>query len=242
MDGAVSFLLDILESLKLSEVSIGLEQLEKLLLQLLPEMKQYQNNGTMSSDLDDFIKLQDNFGFNLTSCLVKLYRRNLSKSDIVLLNRNLQGLLLLHPPSKTVFNREANMQLILDLLDKDDDKLIIITTITTLIHILLKNYDNYRSFESNNGCPMLIHHLSLASVYDIEVDGVPQPSSLGKSKSLYSIEQLLNFKIIEFLMLYMSEEIGNPDPHTVEMKSDLFRDEFPAIDLLIESLSELDKL
>ncbi|KAI5960524.1 hypothetical protein KGF57_001920 [Candida theae] len=244
MESKVSVIIDELESSELSRVSKGLYLLETLLLGLVQELKNYNDGGTDSSNLQEFIKSQDNFGFNLTSYLAKLIKRDLPKNEILLLHRDLQGLLLLHPPSKTVFKREANMSPILNLLDRRDDKIITITTITTLIHILLKNYDNYRSFENSNGCPKLIQHLSLASVLNIDESGEIQPrsSEASKKKGRSSLEQQLNFKIIEFLMLYMSEEVGNPHPHTIEMKADLFRDAFPLIDLLIESLSELDKL
>ncbi|KAG5417356.1 hypothetical protein I9W82_004989 [Candida metapsilosis] len=247
MKDTVSALLDVLESQSLSDISKGLSRLERLLLGLVEDLRQFEHNGTICSDLDAFVKLQDNFGFNITSCIVKLYKRDLPKKDFLLLNRNLQGLLLLHPPSKSVFNRHANMSSFLSLLNRKDDKFLTITTITTLIHILLKNYGNYRAFESGNGCPIIIQHLSLTSVFDIDKETQQQQQQQNRtspthSKELDSLEQPLNFKIIEFLMLYMSEEVDNPNPHTVEMKADLFRDAFPLIDLLIESLSELDKL
>ncbi|KAI5968846.1 hypothetical protein CANMA_002020 [Candida margitis] len=243
MEGSISILNDMLESP--SDASFGLAQLDLFLLDLLPDIEQYQNNHTLSPQLEELIKLQDSFGYNLTTRLVKLYNLELSIKDIALLNGNLQVLLLLHPKSKTVFNCDRNMSGILDVLNKyKGDKFVIISTITTLIHILLKDYNNYRSFERGFGCPLLIQHITLDTIDDITVDDAPQSSSGSSHKAnmLYSEEQLLNFKIIEFLMLYMSEEIGNPDPYTVEMKTDLFRDELPEIDFLVQSLNELNKL
>ncbi|CAD1808865.1 Cell division control protein 14, SIN component family protein [Candida parapsilosis] len=243
MEKEVSFVLEGLENSTLVTASPGLKQLENLLQKLLPEIEQFQNNGIVAPRLRELINLQDNFAYNITVCLVRIYEKDLHKDDTLLLNRLLQGLLLLHPSSKNIFNRDRNMRLILDLLDDyNKDLEITISVITTLIHVLLKNYENYRSFERNRGCLKLIRHLKLDSTDVIPVDDVPQSSSVKRNGGAYSLQQHLNFKVIEFLMFYMSEEIDNPNPHDVDMKADLFREVFPAIDSLIESLNELNKL
>ena len=53
----------------------------------------------------------------------------------------------------------------------------------------------------------------------------------------------LNFKIIEFLMLYLSEEIDNSGGgKSIQEKSQLLINDFTEIDSLIENLNQLNNL
>ena len=129
-----------------------------------------QRHIKQNRDLQQLIQfqiLQDNFQYNLLQYLLPIYDKyELTLNDYLLSNQIIQGILLIHPNSKRIFSiNHHNMKIILDLLDgcnntnnnnnnKDsanDNMKLSISLISTLIHILLKNYDNYRIFEDLNG-------------------------------------------------------------------------------------------
>ena len=127
--------------------------------------------------------LQDNFQYNLLQYLLPIYDKyELTLNDYLLSNQIIQGILLIHPNSKRIFSiNHHNMKIILDLLmaatipttttiirdSANDNMKLSISLISTLIHILLKNYDNYRIFEDLNGCSILIKHFKLSSFENI---------------------------------------------------------------------------
>ncbi|KAI3405715.1 hypothetical protein KGF56_001321 [Candida oxycetoniae] len=240
----IIFIIDKLDSSNEDEILRGLNLLDKYLIRLVTELEICSSNGGGNCFLtcelvENFVQLQNNPAYNIASYLVRIYDCNLSDSNLILLNRMLQGCLLLHHSSRSNFNHGRNMKRILTKLDEHRDIPAIISVISTLIHILLKNYENYRSFETNGGCTKLIQHLKLNSI-----DEIPQqkPKNSTMSPSLISNQQKLNFKIIEFLMLYMIEETNNKNGKSVEEKARLFKQDFPEIDLLVENLNELSKL
>ncbi|KAK6465289.1 cell division protein Cdc14 [Scheffersomyces coipomensis] len=251
-------IIEIIESLdsnKVEEVSFGINNLDYLLGQLLPEIvSHYETSTTLklqsnrvsntSQQLNksSFISLQDNFQFNLASHLINYYKiinEDNSKIDVataLLCNRLLQGLLIIHPNSRMLFHRPSNMKLILQLLETSDITFSI-SLISTLIHILLKDFKNFRVFESCNGCSVIIKRFKLSS-FDIN------KKQQTTTKHKVDTQQDLNFKIIEFLLFYFIDEtkINPQDYKTLDQKSNFFRIDFPDIDNLIESLNELNDL
>ncbi|KAI5951877.1 hypothetical protein KGF54_004952 [Candida jiufengensis] len=248
MENDISVIIELLESQNAKQINKGLSLLENLLRNLLPTIENSfttihasRSSNTQQSQLNQFLSLQDNFSYNLTSVLISIYNQRLSTEEILSCNKLIQGLLLLHPQSKTIFNKKQNMKLILNLLkynssNQNQNLNIIISTISTLIHILIKNYKNYRIFESLSGCKLIIENLKLNSINDLTLNDT------SKNNSLSIIQQNLNFKIIEFLMFYTIDEIDNPDPKSLEEKISFFKEEFPEIDSLVESLNELINL
>lgn len=95
----------------------------------------------------------------------------------------LQGTLLLHPPSRSLFKRERNMNLLLDLLDPLSSPTILQTTLHVLVCALLDQPHNTRVFEN--------------------VDGIVTLTSLFKSKQT---PQELRLKVIEVLYFYLMPE------------------------------------
>ncbi|KAL6452323.1 hypothetical protein SBY92_001581 [Candida maltosa Xu316] len=231
-------ILDIVESLTSNElptIITGLQDLDTLLYNLLPSIKIYHQFKSHDSNLKNFINLQNNFQFNLMQYLVPIYNYDLSNENYLLLNKLVQGLLLIHPTSKKVFNISKNMKVLLDLLETNTSKELIISLISTLIHVLLKNFDNYRVFENLNGCGIIIKHFKLTSFENLQSDT--------GEKEKDSDNNNLNFKIIEFLMLYLLEEVNNPTgSKSIEEKSQFFIKDFPEIDSLIENLNQLNNL
>lgn len=279
MEQELTQIINLLTSNELPTTLTGLEQTHKLLMSLLPSIKQYQNllmntnnNALMynqrhikqNRDLQQLIQfqiLQDNFQYNLLQYLLPIYDKyELTLNDYLLSNQIIQGILLIHPNSKRIFSiNHHNMKIILDLLDgcnntnnnnnnKDsanDNIKLSISLISTLIHILLKNYDNYRIFEDLNGCSILIKHFKLSSFENIN-DQNNTNTNTNSNNNNNEDEELnnnLNFKIIEFLMLYLSEEIDNSrGGKSIQEKSQFFINDFPEIDSLIENLNQLNNL
>lgn len=243
MEDAVYNITDQLESE--DGVADGLQQLDRLLVQLIPSIKTWRKTGTKPQDLATFTQLQDRLESNIASSLLPLYRRfqyELNDTDtslVITTNRCLQGLLLIHPESRKLFHKAQNMRLVLSMVKNDAGVMgygVAVSLLSLLIHILLRSLKNFRVFEQNDGCEIVIEKLRLGQSLAHESPSVDQ--------------QNLNFKIIEFLVFYLVDETGDdlgfepgPCPKlTLDEKADLFRPFFVGIDDLIENLNDLKNL
>ncbi|ODV62661.1 cell division control 14, SIN component [Ascoidea rubescens DSM 1968] len=146
-----------------------------------------------------FIKLQDTFEYNVASAIIScLFRMNLNnnlismKNDypqefIILAHKVLQGVLLLHPNSRNLFNRECNMKLLLSYLNYSPKNkyqpLVITTAIQTLVCSLVRSIKNLRNFE--------------------KFDGIKIICNLFVKKST---NKEIKVKILEFLFFYLIPE------------------------------------
>lgn len=175
----------------------------------------------------EFFKLQDGFQWNgtlcpfssntrsscvlikghsvvtmrLVICLEHLLGRGSSGVNDLLIIATLdliQGVLLLHPPSRTLFAREIYMNLLLDLLDPINCPAIQSATLLTLVTALLDNPSNTRTFE--------------------ELDGLLTVTSLFK---LRTTSREVKLKLVEFLYFYLMPEtatvsagMGSSAPNT----------------------------
>ena len=110
---------------------------------------------------------------------------NPSQTDLVILSTLdiLQGVLLLHPPSKCLFGREIYMNLILDLLDSTNPPRVQSAALLVLVTALLECSGNTRVFE--------------------EIDGLLTVTSLFKSKE--STKEV-RMRVLEFLYFYLMPE------------------------------------
>jgi hypothetical protein len=118
-----------------------------------------------------------------------------SSADLLILSTLtlLQGILLLHPPSRQLFTREIYMNLLLDLLDPANVPAIQSTTLLVLVTALLGNPQNARVFE--------------------RIDGLLTITSLFKSRST---TRTLKLKLMEFLYFYLMPEVApSSTPNTV---------------------------
>lgn len=187
----------------------------------------------------EFFKLQEGFEWNVAVRLVQTLDRLLAKgndgqNDMLILSALdlIQGILLLHPPSKTLFSREMYMnvgfpwppigttrhlyaltlgllQLLLDLLEPDFCPAIQSATLLTLVVALIETPHNTRTFEN--------------------LDGLLTVTSLFKSRST---SRDVKLKLVEFLYFYLM-------PETPSIPSAGSRDSMPA--LLQRSPSKLAK-
>lgn len=95
----------------------------------------------------------------------------------------LQGILLLHPPSRILFDREDYMNLLLDLLDASNPSAVQAQAILVLVTALLDTPRNTRTFEA--------------------LDGLLTVTSLFKSRST---KQDVKMRTLEFLYFYLMPE------------------------------------
>lgn len=116
-------------------------------------------------------------------------RNSDGQNDILILSSlsNLQGLLLLHPPSRIIFGREVYMNLLLDLLDPYNCPAIQSQALLVLVTALLANPQNTRTFE--------------------HMDGLLTVTSLFKDEET---TQSVKVKLLEFLYFYLMPESPAP--------------------------------
>ncbi|GFF30228.1 cell division control protein 14 [Aspergillus udagawae] len=224
METLLAHSFDYLSSYEPSKVRKGLRQVEGLLAQIcLSKSKQPVSEKRRSllsfgtpqpepktlSDLKDdpafreFFKLQEGFQWNvamrLVTCLEHLLGRGRTGTNDLLILSTLdliQGVLLLHPPSRTLFAREIYMNLLLDLLDPINCPAIQSATLLTLVTALLDHPANTRTFE--------------------ELDGLLTVTSLFKQRAT---SREVKLKLVEFLYFYLMPEtptypVGASAPNT----------------------------
>lgn len=110
---------------------------------------------------------------------------NPSDTDLLILSALdlLQGVLMLHPPSKCLFNRESHMNLLLDLLDSMNPPKIQSQALLVLVAALIDQPRNTRTFEA--------------------IDGLLTVTSLFKSRST---TKEVKMRSLEFLYFYLMPE------------------------------------
>lgn len=149
----------------------------------------FQWNGKHSSTvffISDRLKLKNLVAMRLVTCLEHLLGRGSNGTNDLLILATLdliQGALLLHPPSRTLFAREIYMNLLLDLLDPINCPAIQSTTLLTLVTALLDNPANTRTFE--------------------QLDGLFTVTSLFKQRAT---SREVKLKLVEFLYFYLMPE------------------------------------
>ena len=223
---------------------LGIEALHKLLEELAPAL--LGNSGKLT----EFQALQDQYEYNIVNLLLSTYKQlksndatdteNVSNQEnILLMNKLLQGLLLIHPNSRKIFSKKDNMMLMISFIQNSGNETptVVISFISTLVHILLKNLDNFRAFEKCGGCAAIIKHFNL--------------QALQTTANTNPKQQELNFKIIEFLLFYFVDENEVSFDHSttpfakklsIDDKASFFREKFPGIDGLIINLNDLKSL
>ena len=122
----------------------------------------------------------------LTTTLERLLSKaSNGQNDLLLVSTLdlLQGVLLIHPPSHSLFAREIYMNLLLDLLDPTSCPAIQSSTLLTLVTALLATPANTRTFET--------------------LDGLLTVTSLFKSRGT---GRDVKMKVVEFFYFYLMPE------------------------------------
>jgi len=215
METLLSHSFDYLSSPSPQKIRKGLRQLEGLLAQICMSKSQAvaQNKRhsmlalgsttptTSPKKLTDlpadpayreFFKLQQTFQWNITMRLISTLERLLGKEsngthDLLVIQtlELIQGVLLLHPPSRELFAREIYMNLFLDLLSPECCPAIQSTTLLALVTSLLDCPINTRTFET--------------------LDGLLVVTSLFKSRTT---SREVKLKLVEFLYFYLMPEVA----------------------------------
>lgn len=139
----------------------------------------------------------------LVSCLEHLLGRGSNGTNDMLIVCTLdliQGALLLHPSSRTLFAREIYMNLLLDLLDPINCPAIQSATLLTLVTALLDCPANTRTFEA--------------------LDGLLTVTSLFKQRAT---SREVKLKLVEFLYFYLMPETPILGPGVVSTPPGLQR-------------------
>lgn len=148
-------------------------------------------NGTVSVAMTQAIVpnllLTSTVAIRLIACLERLLGKGSNgQNDLLLVSTLdlLQGILIIHPPSRSLFSREIYMNLLLDLLDPTSCPAIQSSTLLLLVTALLSCPSNTRTFEN--------------------VDGLLTVTSLFKTRST---SREVKMKAVEFFYFYLMPEI-----------------------------------
>ncbi|KAM0714457.1 hypothetical protein Q7P37_010244 [Cladosporium fusiforme] len=173
MESLLSLAFDNISSVDATKIRKGLRQIEGLLAQLCLSsaparsprkggdgMAEAKGLGVLREDaaFREFFRLQEGFRCNVVSRLIATLERLLgmpgtAENDIVILSalELLQGMLLLHPPSRSLFSREIYLNVLLDLLDSANPPALQSQTLLVLLTVMLECPRNARTFENMEG-------------------------------------------------------------------------------------------
>lgn len=214
MENLLSLAFDNLSSYDGPKIRKGLRQVEGLLANICLSSKPRSPKAGRDDSSDDsmapppkslkeladdaafceFFKLQEGFEWNVALRLVNTLDRLLAKggdgqNDMLIMSALdlIQGIMLLHPPSKTLFSREMYMNILLDLLEPDFSPSVQASTLLTLVTSLIDTPQNTRTFENLDGL------LTVTSLF----------RSRGTSRDV-------KLKCMEFLYFYLMPETPSP--------------------------------
>ncbi|KAI4203702.1 MAG: hypothetical protein LQ350_001703 [Teloschistes chrysophthalmus] len=210
MENLLSLSFDYLSSCDGVKIRKGLRQLEGLLAQIClsrtttaaerrrsviqdgVSKSRPKDLASLSEDpaFREFFKLQEGFEWNVAIRLISCLERLLGKgsngqNDLLLVSTLdlLRGILLIHPPSRSLFARDIYMNLLLDLLDPSSCPAVQASAILTLVTALLEQPNITRCFEN--------------------LDGLLTVTSLFKNRGT---SREVKLKLVEFLYFYLMPE------------------------------------
>lgn len=193
-------ILDIFEGLgdgSGDERAKAVKKIDKLLAnQCMPD--QTKKSRTLTShlhgrpQLKEFLKLQDNYAYNIVSRIAPVLDKMEKIEQTKLLLDCLQGLCLLHYPSRRVFSNDRFMNKLVKFLDPNNEPEIHVRAINTLVSVMVREVRNIRKFE--------------------QLDGLLHISTLFKSKE---VSKEVKLRILEFLFFYLI-----PETQTNNVRSD----------------------
>lgn len=169
--------------------------------------------------LEEFRGLQDRAEYNLATQLLLLLVRVANgefavktEADelVVRVLQILQGVLLIHPRSRTCFRGKHNIRLLIDLLDPQSrvqpSFLVIIECVLMLVSLFIRNAENLRNFEDLRGVE-LICKLIKGDYSDGDAPA-PVPPPATATLTWHSVR----IKSLEFLFFYLIPEFhGDED-------------------------------
>ncbi|KAK9348428.1 cell division protein Cdc14 [Lipomyces starkeyi] len=232
MELLLSSAFDQISSYDPASVRRGLRHIEGLLAHLcrpytsastspLPSKSDRPSPGGIDTRVADdpayreFLRLQEGFEWNLALRLVACLERLLGQESndlttlLILSTLDLlQGVLLVHPPSRRVFAREVNMTILLDLLEPQSSPAAIQgATVNTLVCALVEEWPNVRvcSFR-----PLERKYTNSLKTFEA-LDGLESICTLFKRKDT---DKEVKLRILEFLFFYLI-----PEPQATQSSS-----------------------
>ncbi|ODV91284.1 hypothetical protein CANCADRAFT_122149 [Tortispora caseinolytica NRRL Y-17796] len=198
---------DFLLSSDPGDIRRGLRHIEGMLVHLCRASGKKNHAGQVNDPaLDMFVRLQANFEYNLAIRLITCLEGLLAKEpsshiDSLCMSalQVLQGVLLLHPPSRRLFARKVNMTVLLDLLEPHDEKEDLElrqVTVTTILCAVAGQPENMRRLE--------------------ELEGISILAALFTTKSS---PKTLKVSVLEFLCYYLMPET-NQQPQQQHKEDD----------------------
>lgn len=177
----------------------------------LPEREREEPAG----GFEEFRQLQDRAEYNLATQLLVLIGRvgngefpvKVESDELVVrVLQILQGVLLIHPRSRTCFRGKHNIRLLIDLLDPRSQMqpsfLMIIECVLMLVSLFIRNAENLRNFEELRGveliCKLIKGEYSDTSSGTAIAAPAPTPTLTWQSVRIKSLEFLFFYLIPEF--------------------------------------------
>ncbi|KIW03701.1 uncharacterized protein PV09_05015 [Verruconis gallopava] len=215
MEALLSLAFDNLSSKNTDKVRTGLKQIEGLLAQICLSKATKLGHNRRASVITssnsetpktlrelpidpafrEFFRLQESFEYNVATHLLATLNALLSRSPGTVdghLSSTLavlQGILLLHPPSRHLFIKQASMDTLLDLLDTANPPAVQQSAILVLVTALLNNPPAIRTFE--------------------RVDGLLSIKDLLRSEET---SKGVKMRVLEFLYFYLMPEAPSSSP------------------------------
>ncbi|KAI9662083.1 MAG: hypothetical protein M1829_006222 [Trizodia sp. TS-e1964] len=194
MEALLSLAFDNLSSYDGVKIRKGLRQVEGVLAQIClikqtttpaERRRSMVSAPAASNGMKDLGALVEDPAFREFFKLQEGFEWNYGQNDLLILATLdlIQGVLLLHPPSRSLFSREIYMNLLLDLLDPTNCPAIQSLTLLVLVCVLLEQPSNTRTFET--------------------LDGLLTIASLFKSRST---SREVKLKLLEFIYFYLMPE------------------------------------
>ncbi|KAI9812919.1 MAG: hypothetical protein M1827_004437 [Pycnora praestabilis] len=194
MEALLSVSFDYLSSYDASKIRKGLRQVEGLLAQIClsrsknsaaEKRRSVVSPGSVKASAKELGVLKEDLAFKEFFKLQEGFEYNDGQNDLLILSTLdlIQGILLLHPPSRSLFAREIYMNLLLDLLEPTSCPAIQSSTLLTLVAALLSSPPNTRTFET--------------------LDGLLTVTSLFKQRST---SREVKLRVVEFLYFYLMPE------------------------------------
>ncbi|KAK9468990.1 cell division protein Cdc14 [Lipomyces arxii] len=239
MEYLLSTAFDQLSSYDPSAIRRGLRHIEGLLAHICrpnssasPKKSSSGVDNRVTNDpaYEEFLRLQDGFEWNialrLVSCLERLLGQDQNELTTLLILSTLdllQGVLLVHPPSRHVFAREINMTILLDMLEPQSSTPSIQgATVSTLVCALVEEWSNVRTFEA--------------------LDGLSSICALFRRKDT---DKEVKLKVLEFLFCYLMPELESSQTESPQLgrrSSESGSDDSKASKTSISSNGSTDKL
>lgn len=159
MQSEISGFIERIEKRNIEDLQSVISDIEAKILKICEYGTMTLRQSQHTRDMDQFLALQDSFAYNLAGRLALQLDWAVCSADhtdeaavsaAAAMLRLIQGLCLIHRPSRLVFNNEDLMGKLIEC-TKHASPLIQTTSINALVGIMVRQVENIRQFESLKG-------------------------------------------------------------------------------------------